>query len=73
MFKTLIGKLDVLSVFIAWSLLIIFFLALGYGKFLSPPEANASHLVYIFGGGLVLLYFILSWHFLIVALTAISV
>jgi len=48
-FKTLIGRLDVLSVFIAWFLLITFFLALGYGKFFSPPEASASYLVYIFG------------------------
>ena len=63
MFKTLIGKLDVLSVFIAWSLLIIFFLALGYGKFLSPPEANASHLVYIFGVfvGAVVLHIVLAF------------
>ena len=49
MSKLLIGKLDVLSVFIAWFLLIAFIIALGYGKFFASPEASASHLVYIFG------------------------
>ncbi len=47
--KSLVGKLDVLSVFIAWSLLAAFFLALGYVKFFAQPEASVSYLVYIFG------------------------
>ena len=63
MFKTLMGKLDVLSVFIAWSLLIAFFLAFGYGKFFSPPEASASHLVFIFGAfvGAVAVHIVLAF------------
>ena len=45
--KSTIGKLDVLSVFAAWALLIVFFVSLAYGKTFSEP--SASHLVYLFG------------------------
>ena len=47
--KSIIGKLDVLSVFAAWTLLIVFFVSLAYGKMFSEPNASASHLVYLFG------------------------
>jgi hypothetical protein len=47
--NSIISKLDIISVFIAWALLIIFFAALGYGKIFSEPDASASHLIYIFG------------------------
>ena len=49
MLKSIIGKLDVLSVFAAWALLLAFFVSLAYGKMFSEPEASASHLVYLFG------------------------
>ncbi len=47
--KSIIGKLDVLSVFAAWSLLLVFFISLAYGKMFSEPDRSASHLVYLFG------------------------
>ncbi|MBU1621142.1 MAG: hypothetical protein KJ556_00215 [Gammaproteobacteria bacterium] len=63
MSKSLIGKLDVLSVFIAWALLIVFFLALGYGKLFSAPEDGATHLLYIFCAfaGAVVIHIVLAF------------
>tara|TARA_A200000113_G_scaffold2435_2_gene2645 strand:+ start:400 stop:612 length:213 start_codon:yes stop_codon:yes gene_type:complete len=69
--KSTIGKLDVLSVFAAWALLIVFFVSLAYGKTFSEP--SASHLVYLFGAFFcaVLIHIVLA--FLTVARIAISV
>jgi hypothetical protein len=47
--NSIVSKLDELSVFIAWTLLIVFFVSLGYGKVFSEPNASASYLIYIFG------------------------
>ncbi len=47
--KSIIGKLDVLSVFAAWALLLVFFVSLAYGKMFSEPDATAIHLVYLLG------------------------
>ena len=45
--KSIIGKFDVLSVFAAWTLLLVFFVSLAYGKIFSEPDASATHLVLI--------------------------
>ena len=61
--KSIIGKLDVLSVFTAWVLLVVFFLLLAYEKMFSAPEASASHLVYLFIAfiGAVLVHVVLAF------------
>jgi hypothetical protein len=51
--NSIISKFDVLSVFIAWTLLIVFFVSLGYGEIFSEPDSSASHLIYIFSAFLV--------------------
>jgi hypothetical protein len=61
--KSILRKLDVLSVFAAWALLIVFFASLAYAKFFSDAEASAIHLVYLFGAfiGAVVLHIVLSF------------
>ena len=60
--KSILRKLDVLSVFAAWALLIVFFVSLAYAKFFTDPEASAIYLVYLFGTfiGAVVMHIVLS-------------
>jgi hypothetical protein len=51
--NSIISKLDVLSVFITWVLLLVFFGVLAYGKIFSEQESSANHLIYIFATFLV--------------------
>ncbi|WP_419147933.1 hypothetical protein [Pseudoalteromonas 'SMAR'] len=61
--KSIIGKLDVLSVFAAWALVIGFFVSLAYGKLFSGLSASAIHLAYLFGAFIcaVLIHIVLAF------------
>jgi len=47
--KVTIGKLDVLSVFVAWAILLVFFGSLVYSQFFSDIDTNINYIIYIFG------------------------
>jgi hypothetical protein len=61
--KTTIGKLDVVSVFIAWGLLFLFFSTLVYVKIFADPNSSAAILIYLFGAFFItaLIHLILSY------------
>jgi hypothetical protein len=61
--KSALGKFDVVSVFIAWVLLISFFSVLAYMKAFAHPDSSAAIIVYLFGAFLfaALCHFILSY------------
>ena len=47
--KVPVGKLDVLSVFVAWVLLIAFFASLTFSLIFAEPYSSVNHLIYLFG------------------------
>lgn len=47
--KSTLGKLDVLSVFITWAILISLLSTLVYLKIFADPNSSAAILVYLFG------------------------
>jgi hypothetical protein len=47
--KSTIGKLDVLSVFVGWGLLISLLISLAYLMIFADPNSSAAILVYLFG------------------------
>jgi len=61
--KSNIGKLDVVSVFLAWALLVIFILTFAYLKMFAAPDTSASPIIYSLGLflGVALIHAILAY------------
>ena len=62
--KSILGKLDVVSVFIAWALYFISFAALFYSVAFAESDSSATILIYLFGAALIasITHLILSYY-----------